>query len=129
KNPGDKIKISLIRDNKPIELYVVLMEKQSTEIVNKVNPAVLDELGATFKEIPNDLKNKLRLKSGLQINELKEGLLSNAGIKKGFIITQVDKKPVHSVEELSGLLENKEGGVLIEGVYPNGMRAYYGFGL
>jgi hypothetical protein len=30
---------------------------------------------------------------------------------------------------LAGILENKKGGVLIEGVYPNGMRAYYGFGL
>jgi hypothetical protein len=27
------------------------------------------------------------------------------------------------------LLEEKEGGVLIEGVYPNGTKAYYGFGL
>jgi hypothetical protein len=27
------------------------------------------------------------------------------------------------------MLENKTGGVLIEGMYPNGMRAYYGFGL
>jgi hypothetical protein len=26
-------------------------------------------------------------------------------------------------------VENKTGGVLIEGMYPNGMRAYYGFGL
>lgn len=69
------------------------------------------------------------LKSGLQVEELKDGLLSNAGIKKGFIITQVDKKPVRSVEELMSLLQNTEGGILIEGVYPNGMRAYYGFGL
>jgi hypothetical protein len=26
-------------------------------------------------------------------------------------------------------MQNKNGGILIEGVYTNGMRAYYGFGL
>lgn len=130
KNPGDKIKISLIRDNKPMELYVVLKERESSdETANNVNSAVLDQLGATFKQVSNDLKGKLRLRNGLQVDELKDGLLSNAGIKKGFIITQVDKKPVRSVEELMSLLQNKEGGILIEGIYPNGMHAYYGFGL
>jgi len=27
------------------------------------------------------------------------------------------------------LLKEKQGGILIEGVYPNGMKAYYGFGI
>ena len=130
KNPGDKVKISLVRDNKPIELYVVLKEQENQEIaVNKTNSVALEQLGATFIPVPSNLRSKLGLKSGLQVDELKDGLLSNAGIKKGFIITQVDKKPVHSVEELMSLLQNTEGGILIEGIYPNGMRAYYGFGL
>ena len=130
KNPGDKIKISLIRDNKPVELYVVLMDKQSApEIANTYNSAALDQLGASFKPVPDNLKTKLGLRNGIQIDELKDdGLLSSAGIKKGFIITRVDKKPVSSVNELMNMLQNKEGGILIEGTYPNGMRAYYGFG-
>ena len=130
KNPGDKIKISLVRDNKPIELYVVLKEQASLEIAaSKSNSVALEQLGATFTSVPNNLRAKLGLRSGLQVEELKDGLLSNAGIKKGFIITQVDKKPVRSVEELMSLLQNTDGGILIEGIYPNGMRAYYGFGL
>jgi len=130
KNPGDKIKISLVRDNKPLELYVVLMEKQSSsEITNNVNSALLDQLGATFKPLDKDLKSKLKINNGVQIDELKDGILSNAGIKKGFIITRVDKKPIQNVEDLMSYLQNKDGGILIEGIYPNGMRAYYGFGL
>lgn len=130
KNPGEKIKISLLRDNKPIELYVVLKEKESSpEIAKTHNTEVFNQLGASFRQISTDLRVKLGIKYGLQIDELKDGLFSNAGIKKGFIITEVDKKPVRSVEELMGLLQNKEGGILIEGVYPNGMRAYYGFGI
>jgi Do/DeqQ family serine protease len=130
KNPGDKIKISLVRDNKPIELYVVLKEQENPEVAaSKSNTVALEQLGVTFIPVPNNLSAKLGLKSGLQVEEIKDGLLANAGIKKGFIITQIDKKPVRSVEELMSLLQNTEGGILIEGVYPNGMRAYYGFGL
>lgn len=130
KNPGEKIKIYLIRDNKPIELYVVLREKESTpELANSNNSETFDQLGASFKQVSTDLRVKLGIKYGLQIDELKDGLLSNAGIKKGFIITQVDKKPVRSVEELLIFLQNKDGGILIEGIYPNGMRAYYGVGI
>lgn len=130
KNPGDKIKISLVRDNKPIELYAALKEQESPEIAaSKSDSLALEQLGATFIPVPNNLRAKLGLRSGLQIEELKDGLLSNSGIKKGFIITQVDKKPVRSVEELMSLLQNTDGGILIQGIYPNGMRAYYGFGL
>jgi Do/DeqQ family serine protease len=130
KNPGDKIKISLIRNNKPIQLYVVLKERDnSSEIADNSNSAFNDQLGASFKQVSTDLRVKLGIKYGLQINELKDGLLTNAGIKEGFIIIKIDKQPVRSVEELMNLLQNKQGGILIEGVYPNGMHAYYGFGI
>jgi hypothetical protein len=36
---------------------------------------------------------------------------------------------VKSAGEVTEYLSSKRGGVLIEGVYPNGMRAYYGFGM
>jgi len=36
---------------------------------------------------------------------------------------------VKSAEEVQEYLSKKKGGVLIEGVYPNGMKGYYGFGL
>ncbi|MFM2136238.1 MAG: hypothetical protein RL021_1638, partial [Bacteroidota bacterium] len=60
---------------------------------------------------------------------LSSGKLLSAGIREGFIIVMVDKKPVYTTEELSNVLRTKQGGVLIEGVYPGGQKAYYGFGL
>ena len=41
----------------------------------------------------------------------------------------IDKEPVKSVNDLKYLLDGKHGGTLIEGIYPNGQRAYYGVGL
>jgi hypothetical protein len=50
-------------------------------------------------------------------------------MREGFIITSVDKRPVDSIEDLISYLDSKKGGVLIEGVYENGVKGYYGFGM
>ena len=57
------------------------------------------------------------------------GKLYQSGIKKGFIITKIDNESISSVDKMIELLEEKEGGVLIEGINPNGTKAYFGFGL
>ena len=71
----------------------------------------------------------LSIDHGLKITDLKTGKLKNAGIREGFIVLNIDKEPVKGVDELKYLLEGKRGGTLIEGIYPNGQRAYYGLGL
>lgn len=44
-------------------------------------------------------------------------------------LTSIDKKPVKSTEDITNALKKKSGGILIEGIYPNGLKAYYGFGM
>jgi S1-C subfamily serine protease len=61
--------------------------------------------------------------------KLNKGKLLNAGIKEGFIITKIDRKPISSAKDVVNALQYKRGGALIEGVYPNGVRAYYGIGM
>ena len=60
---------------------------------------------------------------------LGDGLLKNAGVREGYVITEIDKKPIKNLDDLNNILSNKSGGILIEGVYPNRVRAYYGFGI
>lgn len=128
--PGDKVLISVLRDGKEKEFEVRLKNKNNTtDVIRKEKTEAMSSLGATFQQVNSDEQKKLRINGGVKIIDLAPGKLKNAGIKEGFIITSVDKKPVRSVEELSGILNGKQGGVLIEGVYPNGLRAYYGFGL
>ena len=89
----------------------------------------VNSLGAVFEEIGNEDMERFKITAGVKIAKLEPGKLANAGIKEGFIITSVDKKKVATIKDIQDLLEKKSGGVLIEGMYPNGMRAYYGFGL
>jgi serine protease Do len=130
--PSDKINVTVIRDEKELVIPVVLKNREnSLGIIKKpeVFRASVNSLGAEFEEINAKELTRLNLQGGVKISKLEAGKLANAGIKEGFIITSIDKKKVNNLKDIQNMLENKTGGVLIEGIYPNGMRAYYGFGL
>ncbi|MFM7216498.1 MAG: Do family serine endopeptidase [Bacteroidota bacterium] len=126
--PGDKVNVSVLREGKEQTFSLVLRNREgSTTIIKNDQP--LDLLGASFENTPNDDLKRLGIQGGVKVVRLSSGKLLSSGIKEGFIITHIDKKPVRSTEDLSAVLRSKQGGVLIEGIYPNGMKAYYGFGL
>jgi Do/DeqQ family serine protease len=130
--PSDKINLTIIRNEKEIILPIVLKNKEnSLGIIKKpeVFRTSINSLGAEFEELSAEDLIKYKLQFGVKIHKLNAGKLANAGIKEGFVITSIDKKKITTIKEVQAMLENKTGGVLIEGVYPNGMRAYYGFGM
>lgn len=130
--PGDKVMVTLRRGAKEVIVPVILKnQKGNTELVQreKLAETTVSSLGATFEAVSKEDMKRLNIENGLRISKLSGGKLRSAGIREGFIITAIDKKKINSVQDIQAALENKKGGVLIEGVYPNGMRAYYGFGL
>jgi len=129
-NPGDKVDLVVRRNNKDMNFNVVLKNREgSTSLAKREEFNAQSLLGATFKPVPEKLKSDLGIENGIQIAALANGKLRSAGIREGFIITQVDGKPINNEADLSAALANKKGGVLVEGIYPNRTRAYYGFGL
>jgi len=128
--PGDKISVTVNRDNAERNLSVTLKTlDNTTRLIKKseLSAKSMSALGAEFQEVDNNELAKLRLENGVRINRLNPGKLSQVGIQPGFIITSIDKKKTLTVENVKDLLENKTGTVLIEGFYPNGMRASYSF--
>ncbi|TRZ76890.1 MAG: PDZ domain-containing protein, partial [Bacteroidetes bacterium] len=127
-SPGDNVNVSLLRDGKQIELPVKLIgETSSNEIAISDDKLLL--YGATFEPLTDKEKTRFRLNSGFKITRIEPGIFALAGVKPGFILMNVDRAPVRSTRELKDALTGKEGGVLIDGLYPNGMRAFYGLGL
>ena len=125
--PGNEVSVAVKRDGKEKKFMVTLRNKQgNTDIVKTEDIRVL---GAKLKEIPMDAMRKLRIKNGLQVTDLEKGKLMEAGVKEGFIITSVNRMPVYSVDDFLSIINSIEGGVYIEGIYPNGMTAYYAFGM
>jgi len=84
--------------------------------------------GATFKDVLEEEMNNLRIDGGAKIVELGPGKWNEAGIREGFIVTGIDKTDINNVEDIRRALQNKRGGILVEGVYPDGEEAFYGLG-
>lgn len=130
RNPGDRVSVKINRENKIIEKSLLLKNREnSTEIIVSKDKVDNELLGAVFEEVPVAELDRLGIKNGVQVKTLRHGELLNKGVREGFIITHIDKSPVKNADDIEKLLEGKRGGVLLEGVYPNGKRSYYALGL
>lgn len=128
--PGDKVKLVVDRSGREKPYTVTLLNaKGNTDVVTRESQDITSLLGGGFATATAEELEQLGLQYGVKVVSLEAGKLISSGIREGFIITSIDNKPMKSVDDLVSYLNTKKGGVLIEGVYPNGMRAYYGFGL
>lgn len=125
--PNDKVNVTFDRKGKESTTQVILMN-----VLNKIKLArgqnTIEVAGAIFENIDKATQQRLGIPGGVQIKTLKAGKWQQAGIKKGFIITAIDKERIESLDQLASVLNSKKGGMLVEGIYPNGTRAYYGLG-
>lgn len=128
--PGDKINITVLRDKKEIKLPITLKNRNGDEaIVSNESNQVLKLLGATFKEVDKKELKQLKISNGVKIDQLLNGKLRRVGVKEGFIITKINHNKVSKVSELTAAINKSKNGILLEGIYENGRREYYGFGI
>ncbi len=126
--PGDQVMVIVKRDGAEKTFNVMLRNmKGNTSIVKESFSA----LGVEFGDISNKDKERLNIDQGVQVLKITSGKFKNAGVRAGFIITDVNKISVGSVEEIKRIIakSSDKKPVLIEGVYPDGKWAYYVFNL
>ena len=124
--PGDDVKVVVIRDEKEKQFTVTLRNRHGDTQIVRDNSTLL---GAQFEQVSGKEKQKLEIRSGIKIKDLNKGVLKEAGIKEGFIIVYVNKKRIFEVDDFKREIENAEGRILVEGIYPDGELAYYVFGV
>ncbi len=131
KRPGDKVSVTVVRNNKEKDYQMVLRNIEgNTDLVKAERNSVVI-LGANFNELSSEDKKKYGLTYGIIVTELGNGKLSKASVPKGFIITAANNRPIRTVKDLDNLVkELKTGeGLLIQGYRPDGRADYFGFGL
>jgi Do/DeqQ family serine protease len=129
-SPGDKLEVEFKRGKKMITKTIELQNRRGdASLIDPDDASIISYLGATFEEPSKDELSRLRLDHGLKVVELSDGALKSAGVQNGFIVTSINSKPIYSSTDIENALTGQSGGVLIEGIYPNGMKAYYGFGI
>jgi serine protease Do len=132
-SPGDEVKVVVIRDNKEKEYTLKLKSKsgETTLAKSEKGSGVFESLGAQFEEVSEKECKKLGISSGVRVKSLQAGAIRKyTDMREGFIILKIDNKPIKSVDSVKEAFTGKEGGVLIEGIYPDSPgKYYYGIGV
>ena len=125
--PGDKVKVKVIRGKKEKTVEMTLKNEQGTTSV--VKDADMDILGAAFREVPQELKQQLRLSGGLEVTGVTEGKMKAAGVRKGFIILKANGQVVKTVDQLEEIMKeasrSTEPVLFLNGIFPSGKRGYF----
>ena len=105
--PNDKVKISVKRDGKVKQFDVVLRNKAGkAELLSPDHIDVAALLGGRFAELSERNLKDLKIEHGIRVVEVRNGgILDRAKIKKDFIITHINEKPVRSVRDLDKIDE------------------------
>lgn len=132
KRPGDEVEVTVLRDGKRQNYTMKLKTLEGTaEIASGTRVEALEALGADFQALTEEEAEELNVEGGVKVVRTFAGKFRQQGIRPGFIITGIAGKPVRSVEDLTEVVENEKGGVLVEGIYPDSPdeKQYYGMPL
>lgn len=124
--PGDDVKITVKRNNSEKQFTVTLRNKLGDTGIIRTGNVVL---GSELETISDRDKQRMGINRGIRVSKIGTGKLKEAGVTEGFIITDVNKRPVYEVNEFRRIISSARGGILIEGLYPNGETAYFVFGV
>ena len=127
--PGDKIKVTYVRDNKTQTTTITLKNSQGNTSITKSND-ILD-LGCAFKELSDKQKKDLGISKGVEVLGVKDGKFKEYGIRNGFIILDINNYPVSSREDVEKVYKaimndnDSDKVMFITGIYPTGKKVYY----
>ena len=127
--PGDKAEVKYYRDNKLKTTTVTFKNNQGDTKLTK-NSDVMS-LGCAFTELSDQEKKDLAISQGLKVVGVKAGKFKNAGIKDGFVITDINNVPVSSRDDVENIYNqimrasDADKVMFITGLYPTGKKVYY----
>jgi Do/DeqQ family serine protease len=129
-SPGDKLQVEVIRNGKTIDYLVELRTQDgTTNVIRKQDEFFSDRLGASLTPLSREEMTEYGIRNGLKVVSLDDGLLNKGGIRNGFILLTVNGFNVGSKSGLETALQENPEKVRISGIYPNGMKVTFEFGL
>ena len=97
KRPGDNLDVVIERDGELISKTIVL---------NKKNTFVSESLGLSLKDLSDKELKKYNLKGGAKIIQNINRTLAYYGVVEGYIITEINKRPVLNASDALKAIEN-----------------------
>jgi serine protease Do len=130
--PGDKVALTYVRGNKTMSANITL--KGGTEEADNAENAASEafsKLGARFTPATDNIKQRLRIRSGVIVTEIiPGGFFDYIGLPRGTVITGMGGNPVNSEADVrNALAEAKNGVVRVDAVIPDGSRLVFNLSL
>ncbi|MFA6200304.1 MAG: trypsin-like peptidase domain-containing protein [Bacteroidales bacterium] len=124
-SPGEKIKITIERDGNSSEEEITLLnEKGDVSIIKEEEKNIIISLNAQMRELTAKEKKDYNINNGFVLEKLNNSPFARLGIKKGFIITGIDRQANISIDDIKNL-STRKGKIVLEGFYPNDYRTFY----
>lgn len=101
--PGDRVKVTYIRDKKTREVTLTLRNVQGT--TSTVEHVDTDQLGAALRPLTAEEKEELKLPYGLVVTSVKSGKMTDAGITKGIIIMKINDTEMRTVADFEEVVK------------------------
>ena len=121
KRPGDKVKITYLRNKKEKTTTLTLKNEQGNTKV--VKNADVDVLGIDVRPVTDSQKKQLEISYGLEVLKVSGGKMKEAGVPRGFIIQVVNDQPMRSFDDLQQAVKDaKDQMLVIKGIFPTGKR-------
>ncbi|MDE7124905.1 MAG: Do family serine endopeptidase [Muribaculaceae bacterium] len=133
--PGDRVAISYVRDGRSAKTYVTLRNnKGNTEVTRQGS---FDDLGCSFAVPSEETLKKLGIRAGVEVKDVRDGgKMKRAGIRSGFIITDINNAVVSSGKDVEkiyrSIVEQDEYDhvMFVTGIYPlSRKKAYFAIDL
>ena len=126
--PGDKATIKYYRDNSLKTANVTFKNDQGTTRITKSSD--FTSLGCTFQSLTADEKEELGISNGVKVIGVKDGKFKDAGVKDGFIITDINNMRVNNQDEVediyNAIMRDKDSDkvMFITGITTTGKKIY-----
>jgi Do/DeqQ family serine protease len=125
--PGDKIKITYMRNGVQKETTMVLTNQDGETSLETNKYISSDKLGADFAPVSKVEQQKYKISNGVKVKNIRGGLLNSMNIEDGFIFLKFNGKICEDPSTLISALENANGRMQIEGLGTDGTKRIYNF--
>jgi serine protease Do len=109
--PGKTVQVKIVRESQPSTLSVTVAEMKDREVVAQTSQQ--GDFGMTVQPVTPELAQSLGLEGaeGLVVTAVKPGSSADeSGIMRGDVITQINRRPVRSMDDYKREIARTEGG-------------------
>lgn len=116
RSPGDRIKLTIFRNGKTVDITVELTEKPGDRPTNQLSEKETEKLGIKVANLTNETARRYGFEDeqGVVVVDVKQGSAAwRKGMREGDLITSINRKPITSVSDYDRVIDGVKSGDIL----------------